>query len=51
MRKIDKRLLEPEKKSRKPLTEQEEWARAGCANNAEWHDHLNKLLWQGYDKG
>lgn len=51
MTKIDKRLLEPEKKSCKPLAEQEEWARAGCVNNAEWHDHLNKLLWQGYDKG
>lgn len=42
MKKIDKRLLMPDKKSTKPLTEQEEWARHGCSNNEEWHEYLKR---------
>ena len=29
------------------LTEEErEWARRGCRDNAEWREHLNKLMWE-----
>lgn len=43
-KKIDRRLLEPEKKQYKPSTEAEEWAKHGCANNEEWHEHLKRLV-------
>ena len=47
--KIDGRLVE-EKKSDKDeygeSLEQKEWRRHGCSNNEEWHDYLNKCLWE-----
>ena len=45
--KIDKRLLDPEKKPYHTPNEAEDWAAHGCANNQEWHDHLNRLMWAG----
>jgi hypothetical protein len=47
-KKIDKRLLMPEKKSTRPLTEAEEWAKHGCSNNEEWHAYLKQTIEKGY---
>ena len=46
MMKIDKRLLEPEKKPYKPPTEREELEAAGCSNNEEWHSYLSSQMWK-----
>lgn len=43
--------MEENKSKYTGIPEKEQWDRAGCSNNAEWHDHLNELLWQEYDKG
>ena len=46
---IDWRLLDTGRKySSKPLTEAEDWAKHGCANNEEWHEHLKKEIEKGY---
>lgn len=45
---IDKRLLEPEIRHFDKTPEQEDWERAGCTNNEEWHIYLNKQIWKDH---
>ena len=48
MEMMDRRLLEPEFNSNKQPTEREEWDRAGCNNNKEWHAYLVQQSWREY---
>ncbi len=45
--KMDKRLLEPEKKKYTCLSEKDDWEAHGCSDNHDWHEYLNELMWVG----